>query len=213
MTNVVVKGPGASEMSGTQVSNKRVVRHIDLWSVVKVTFVFFLICGLIWLVAAVIFWNFLAALGWMAKFERLISSFVSGSFKLRPGSMLKVALIADALFIVALTGVSTLLALLYNLIADMVGGFAFETGTVLSVAPQGRRLIARRTVGAIKTSGQKIGARLKPDVPPPAVTNAETSVSSASASLGDQLHPSGVGAVTNETITAEIATTEFKETS
>ncbi len=105
---------------------RRVITHLDVVSVAKLSCLFFVVVGLIWLAAGVILWNVIAAFGWIDKVEGLIGNLATGSFRLQSGSVLRGGLIIIIAFVLAATLFTTLLAVIFNLISDVVGGIGFR---------------------------------------------------------------------------------------
>jgi hypothetical protein len=103
--------------------NRRVVRRLDIWSVAKVSFVFYLCVLIVLLVAGTVLWNVAAAFGVITTFEKLVRSlFALTTFKVRPMAALAWgAAIGGALCFIGIL-LNVLAAILYNLISDIVGG-------------------------------------------------------------------------------------------
>jgi len=106
-------------------TTRRRVRHVDVWSVFKISLLFFFVCGIVWLVAAIILWNVVAAFGFVSQLESLAGKLAGGSFKLDSGSLLRAAVLIDVVVVFGFALTATLLAVLYNLISDVVGGLTF----------------------------------------------------------------------------------------
>jgi hypothetical protein len=103
--------------------NRRVVRHLDIWSVAKVSFIFYFCVLIVLLVAGAVLWNVAAAFGVITTLEKLVRSlFALSSFKVHPLAALAWgAAIGGALCFIGIV-VNVLAAVLYNLISDIVGG-------------------------------------------------------------------------------------------
>lgn len=108
--------------SSSPTTSRRRVRHVDVWSVFKISLLFFFVCGIVWLVAVLIVWNVINAFGWVTQLEELTSKLVGGAFRLDSGTLLQAAVLIDIVTVVGFTVAATLLAVLYNLISDVVGG-------------------------------------------------------------------------------------------
>ena len=120
-------------------TTRRRVRRVDVWSVFKVSVLFFFVCGIIWLAALLIVWNVINAFGWVSQLEGLAGKLVGGSFRLDSGTLLWAALLIDLITVAGFTIAATLLALLYNLISDVVGGVTVTADEI--VARRDRRLL------------------------------------------------------------------------
>ncbi len=100
----------------------RVVRHVDTWSVFKVAIVFNVILYMVCLVAGVLLWNVAHATGTVDNVEKFFEQFGWESFEFNGGEIYHSAWAAGLFVSVGLTGLAVLLATLFNLITDLVGG-------------------------------------------------------------------------------------------
>lgn len=100
----------------------RVVRHVDPWSVFKVAAVFSFVAYGIALVAGVLLWNVAYATGTVDNIERGLESTGWETFELNGGEIFHNAWIGGLFAAVGLTGLAVLVATLFNLITDLVGG-------------------------------------------------------------------------------------------
>lgn len=118
----------------------RVVRHIDTWSVFKVALVFNAVLYLVCLTAGVLLWNVAHATGTIDNVEQFFEQFGWSSFEFNGGQIYHNAWIAGLFVAVGLTGFAVLLATLFNLITDLVGGVrvsVLEEEVVARRAPSG----------------------------------------------------------------------------
>lgn len=105
---------------------RRVVRKFDPWTVLKVSLLFHAVTTLAMLLGAVILWSVMINVG----IPNALDSFLEGitlleadlSFFNNGQQYFRVALFFGVIWTVAMTVVTTLAALLYNLISDVVGG-------------------------------------------------------------------------------------------
>lgn len=100
----------------------RVVRHLDPWSVFKVAALFHFAAYLVTLTSGVLLWRVAASTGTLDNVERWFTQFGWETFELDGGEVYHNAWIAGLFLVVAMTGVTVLLATLFNLISDLVGG-------------------------------------------------------------------------------------------
>jgi hypothetical protein len=100
----------------------RVVRHVDTWSVFKVALVFNVFFYAVALVAGVLLWQVAYATGTVDNVEKFFEGFGWETFKFNGGQIYHNAWIAGLFIAVGLTGLAVLLATLFNLITDLVGG-------------------------------------------------------------------------------------------
>ncbi len=126
----------------------RVIRHVDAWSVCRVAFVFFLSTYAILLVAGVLLWSVANSTGTIDNVESFIRSlFVLDSFTFESGTLLRASVVLGALCVVAGTAMAVTAAVLFNLIADLVGGIrvtVLEEEVLALDAPAPRRSRRRR---------------------------------------------------------------------
>lgn len=103
--------------------SRRLVRRFDIWSVFKVSVVFYLCVFVVMLVAGTVLWNVAAAFGVITDGEKLVRSlFALTTFTLHPlTAFFWGSVIAGA---VCFLGVlfNVIAAVLYNLISDVIGG-------------------------------------------------------------------------------------------
>jgi Transmembrane domain of unknown function (DUF3566) len=104
----------------------RVVRHVDTWSVFKVALVFNVFFYAVAMVAGVLLWQVAYATGTIDNVEKFFEGFGWESFDFNGGQIFHNAWIAGVFVAVGLTGLAVLLATLFNLITDLVGGVRFS---------------------------------------------------------------------------------------
>lgn len=105
------------------VHNRRVVRRVDVLSVLKVSFAFYFCVLVVLLVAVTILWNVATTFGVISTVDKLVRNlFALTSFQLHPLAALawSAAVLGALCFIGVLFNVVA--AVLYNLISDIVGG-------------------------------------------------------------------------------------------
>ena len=122
----------------------RVVRHVDTWSVFKVAVVFNLFLYGVCLTAGVLLWQVAQNTGTVDNIERFFESFGWEQFQLNGGEIFHNAWIAGLFVVVGLTGLAVLMATLFNLITDLVGGIRVSVLEEEVVAREERGLGWRR---------------------------------------------------------------------
>jgi hypothetical protein len=125
----------------------RVVRHVDPWSVFKIAFVANILLYITLLVAGVLLWNVAYATGTVDNVERFFESFGWSSFEFDGGEIYHNAWIGGLFVVIGLTGFAVLMAALFNLITDLVGGMRFtvlEEEVVEARPSPMRRFVVRR---------------------------------------------------------------------
>lgn len=107
--------------------SRATLRHVDVKSVAKVSLVFFLLVLVVIVVASVLLWFAADAFGTLPSIEKSVRTLFSlKSFKLHPGAVAMYTSAAGVVIAIAGTLASILLALIYNLIADAVGGLRVD---------------------------------------------------------------------------------------
>ena len=103
-------------------SQRVLLRRIDPWSVFKISLVFYLTACLVLLIAGSLLWAGAAVAGVVENIERFIEDIGFADFKFSPARILQAATATGLTLVVGGTLGTTLLAVLYNLIADVSGG-------------------------------------------------------------------------------------------
>jgi len=126
----------------------RVVRHVDTWSVFKVSLVFSLFLYAVLLTAGVLLWQVAQNTGTIDNVERFFETFGWQSFSLKGGEIFHNAWTGGLFLVVGLTGLMVLAATLFNLITDLVGGIRVsvleEEVVTRDDRPSGWRAAVRR---------------------------------------------------------------------
>lgn len=119
---------------------RRLIRHIDPWSVLKLSLVFFFCMWLIGLIASVIVWQVAVNSGTISKVESFFSNLglpdtkINGEFFLRQFGLIGLILVT------ALSVATTVTSVVFNLISDLIGGIWItvieeETGRPIAGSP------------------------------------------------------------------------------
>ena len=106
---------------------RRIVRKIDPWTVLKVSSVLWSVVVIGIALGVVIFWSFVEAAGYPSSLESFLANiglWEAGDSPVVPDNevLVRGASFLSLGLVVFLTGMSTLGAVMYNLISDMVGG-------------------------------------------------------------------------------------------
>jgi Transmembrane domain of unknown function (DUF3566) len=105
---------------------RRMVRRIDVWTVFKMSILFYLCVFLVFLIAGVLLWNIAEAFHVITSVEKFIRSlFDLQQFTFRPKVVLESSVLGGGTLVLLGTGANVLAALIYNLISDVVGGVQF----------------------------------------------------------------------------------------
>jgi hypothetical protein len=100
---------------------RRIIRRVDPWTVLKVSLVFNAIAALAFVLGSVIFWSVFVNAGQPDKiidFEENLGI----TFTIEGEKYFRVVVLLSVIWSILATGLLTLGAVLYNLIADTVGG-------------------------------------------------------------------------------------------
>ena len=100
----------------------RVIRDIDPWSVFKVGLVFHLVLYFVVLISLVLLWNVAESSGTIENVENFMESFGWESFSFDGGALFKNLWVLGLFMVVLFTGLWVLIATIFNLITDLVGG-------------------------------------------------------------------------------------------
>jgi hypothetical protein len=124
---------------------KRIVRHIDPWSVLKISLLFYACLFVVIMVAGTLLWNLAGAAGTISSIESFIKDI--GAFKTFSFSgvtIFRASFLAGLILVIAGSGLNVLLTVLFNLISDLVGGIRIsvieeETARPIASDPHGGR--------------------------------------------------------------------------
>jgi hypothetical protein len=126
----------------------RVLRHVDPWSTFKVALLFSVVAYLVSLTAGVLLWRVADSTGTLDNVERWFTQFGWETFEFDGGEIFHNAWIIGLFGAVALTGGLVLLATLFNLVSDIVGGVrltVLEEEVVERTVSSTRRYVVRRS--------------------------------------------------------------------
>jgi hypothetical protein len=112
---------------------RRVIRKVDAWTVFKVSALFYASLLVVWLVAGVVLWLAASVTGVMDNVDTFIAKlFALQSFHFSVTQVLRGSVLGGLVLVVLGTCINVVGAVLYNLIADVVGGVEI---TVLEEEP------------------------------------------------------------------------------
>jgi hypothetical protein len=102
---------------------RRVVRHVDPWSVLLVSLGFYLCLFVILMVAGVLLWTVASTTGTIEQLEGVIKeSFAEKSFSFEGTKIFRASLLGGLVLVIAGSAFNVLLCTLFNLMSDLVGG-------------------------------------------------------------------------------------------
>lgn len=126
---------------------RRLVRHVEPWSVLKVALIFYFCLWVILLIAGVILWSVAVSSGTVDNVETFITElFALESFTFNADQIFRASAIGGLVVVVAGSGFTVLMAVLFNLISDLTGGVRFTVVEEETARPRPKRLRPRRTV-------------------------------------------------------------------
>lgn len=102
---------------------RRIVRHIEPWSVLKVSFVFYLCLWVIFVLAGVMLWSVAVSSGTVESVESLVVSlFALDEFEIEANQIFRGYAFGGLVLVIAGIAFNVLLCVLFNLISDLIGG-------------------------------------------------------------------------------------------
>ena len=108
---------------------RRIVRRVELWSVLKLSLIFYLCLWAVLLVAGVIVWNIIVSSGLVGRIEDfIIQIFGLESFAFDSQQIFRVYALGGLVSAFLATLFNVLAAILFNLISELVGGVADHVG-------------------------------------------------------------------------------------
>lgn len=132
---------------------RRLVRHVEPWSVLKVSLVLYFCAWVIMLFVGVTLWNLAVNSGLVADVENFVLElFALESFKINADQIFRLAAVGGLVLVVAASGLTVLGAVLFNLISDVTGGVRFTVVEEETARPRARRGRRRVLVAAPPTA-------------------------------------------------------------
>ena len=102
---------------------RRIVRRVELWSVLKLSLIFYLCLWAVLLVAGVIIWNIVVSSGLVGRIEDfIVQIFGLESFAFDSQQIFRVYALGGLVSAFLATLFNVLAAILFNLISELVGG-------------------------------------------------------------------------------------------
>ncbi len=118
-------------------TSRVVLRRVDAWSVLKVSLLFWFSGVLVLLTAGVLLWAAAASVGLVENIESFMESLGFDGFRFEPGRILRGSALVGFVLSAAGSLGNVLLAVLYNVISDTVGGLRL---TLSEDAPASSRI-------------------------------------------------------------------------
>ena len=146
----------STPMGGYRVRRvRRLVRHIEPWSVLKVCLVFYLCVWGLLVIATRMLWSAAEDAGTISKVESFIEElFALETFTFDAAQIFRIFVLGGLVLVVGGIGLTVVLVILFNLISDLTGGIRF-TMVEEETAVRQRRL--RRGDVPLEASGGMAG--------------------------------------------------------
>lgn len=118
---------------------RRIIRKIDPWTALKVSLVFYIVLALAIVLSLIILWAIIDSVGIPDRLDSFLNRlglFEQTSFIPTDETLLRLAVFAGIAWTVIMTALTTLGAIMYNLVSDVVGGLevtVLEESTVVPV--------------------------------------------------------------------------------
>ncbi len=126
---------------------RRLVRHVEPWSVLKISLIFYFCLWVIMLIAGVILWNLAVSSGTVDNIEKFITElFALESFTFNADQIFRASAIGGLVLVVAGSGFTVLMAVLFNLISDVTGGMRFTVVEEETARPRPKRIRPRKSL-------------------------------------------------------------------
>jgi hypothetical protein len=107
--------------------SKRTVRHLNVWTVFKVSLAFYFMVLVAVVVASIMLWYVANAFGSIQTIEKSVKTlFDLSKFTIHPSEVVRYTAIGGGVLAVCGTFANVLAAFMYNLISDLVGGIRFD---------------------------------------------------------------------------------------
>lgn len=116
---------------------RRVIRKVDTWTVLRFSLLFYASMLVVVLVAGCLLWGAAVSTGVVESIEKFITElFALQTFEISGRRIFSASLVGGLVLVLLGTGANVLMALIYNLTSDIVGGIEI---TVLEEEPAARR--------------------------------------------------------------------------
>ena len=118
-----VRRPAAPPRPVRQVSRRKVtVRHVDPWSVLKLSLIFYFCLLLVVMLGLAVFWSVVNRLGVVEQALGFLLE-LNLELEINAGNIARAVFLIGLLNVALFSGINVFLAFLYNLVSDLLGGF------------------------------------------------------------------------------------------
>ncbi len=101
---------------------KRTIRRFDPWSVLKLSAIFYVAFMVIGVIAAAVLYYAARSVGIVENIENFVRGVGWPDFRLGAFEVIRVVFVLGAVQVIFWTGFNLVVTVLYNLVADVVGG-------------------------------------------------------------------------------------------
>lgn len=124
---------------------RRLIRHVEPWSVLKISLVFYFCLWVVLLIAGGILWSFAVSSGTIGNLENFVTELAAlERFELNGDQIFRAVAIGGLVLVVVAAGFTVLMAVLFNLISDIIGGIRVTVVEEETARFRPRRLRIRR---------------------------------------------------------------------
>ena len=103
--------------------SRLIIRRVDPWTVLKFSALLYVSAYFVILVAGIVLWSVATATGVRGNIESFVSELIASErFEFEAGQILRSSIFGGAVLVAVGTFFNVLLAVLFNLISDVVGG-------------------------------------------------------------------------------------------
>ncbi len=107
--------------------SRLIIRRVDPWTILKFSVLLYLSMYFVVLVAGIVLWTVATATGVRGNIESFLGELIaSDRFKFEASQILRSSVIGGALLVVIGCAANVLMAVLFNLISDVVGGIGIS---------------------------------------------------------------------------------------
>jgi len=138
---------------------RRLLRHVEPWSVLKVGLVFYLCVWGMAIIASQALWRTAETAGVIEKVEKFVEElFALETFAFDTDKIFRLYMLAGLVLVIGGTALTVVLVVLFNLISDLMGGIRF---TMIEEETAVRR--RRLRIGEDAVPSDKVGRRRRSD--------------------------------------------------
>jgi hypothetical protein len=128
--------------------SRLIIRRVDPWTVLKFSVLLYLSTYFVVLVAGIVLWGVATATGVRGNIESFVSELIASErFEFKADQILRSSIFGGAVLVVVGAFFNVLLAVLFNLISDVVGGIG------ISVEERPPRVRKKRAAAAKRPPG------------------------------------------------------------